>query len=80
MAPRLLDADLELVQAQIVFRHGSWSPFQDSPDTSKIWAADLRAKAAHMHSAFQLIDYSTVAKLPLSRVYATSPNKLLRLY
>ena len=66
MAPRLLDADLELIQAQIVFRHGARSPFQDSPDAPKIWAADLRANAAHMPSSFQLIDYSTGAKLPLS--------------
>lgn len=59
-------------QAQVVFRHGARSPFQDSPDNPRIWTSDLRAKAARLSSTFQLVDYSSGAHLPLSHALGGS--------
>jgi hypothetical protein len=73
-APRmgLPQAELELVQAQVVFRHGARSPFQDSPDAPKIWTSNLRANAAKLTSTFQLVDLESGAHLPLSHALGGS--------
>lgn len=59
-------------QAQVVFRHGARSPFQDSPDAPKIWTSDLRAQAARLASTFQLVDYGSGVHLPLSHALGGS--------
>ncbi len=35
--------DLELIQVQVLFRHGARAPFRDSPDALDIWKTQFRA-------------------------------------
>ena len=43
-------AHLELVHAQVLFRHGARAPFQDSPEDPKIWRATLRSDVGSLPS------------------------------
>ncbi len=69
----LPSVDLELVQVQILFRHGARAPFHDSPDSPDIWATHLRADLTNAPS-IELRDVETFTPVHRSVLHDSSNN------